>query len=91
MKATDLILDRFPSLSPQLQVAARFVVDHPNEVVIGSMRTLAERAQAQPATFVRLAQQLGPVKRLVTILCDTGFRYLSTLHDPEWRAAKGII
>ncbi len=59
MKATDLILDRFPSLSPQLQVAARFVVDHPNEVVIGSMRTLAERAQAQPATFVRLAQQLG--------------------------------
>jgi len=42
------------------------------------------------AGAVRLAQQLGPVKRLVTILCDTGFRYLSTLHDPEWRAAKGI-
>jgi cysteine synthase A len=43
------------------------------------------------AGAVRLARQLGPVKRLVTILCDTGFRYLSTLHDPEWRAAKGII
>ena len=43
------------------------------------------------AGAVRLARQLGPVKRLVAILCDTGFRYLSTLHDPEWRAARGII
>jgi DNA-binding MurR/RpiR family transcriptional regulator len=59
MGARDLILDRFPSLSPTMQQAARFVVDHPNDVVIASMRTLAERAGAQPATFVRLAQQLG--------------------------------
>jgi len=42
-----------------LQAAARFIVDHPNEVVIASMRQLAERAGAQPATLVRLAQQLG--------------------------------
>ncbi|HEY2928334.1 MurR/RpiR family transcriptional regulator [Piscinibacter sp.] len=59
MGARDLILERFPSLSPTMQQAARFVVDHPNDVVIASMRTLAERAGAQPATFVRLAQQLG--------------------------------
>jgi cysteine synthase len=42
------------------------------------------------AGAVRLAERLGPGKRIVTILCDTGFRYLSTLHDPEWRAAKGL-
>jgi len=59
MTALQTILDAFPSLSPKLQVAARFIVDHPNEVVISSMRTLAERAQSQPATFVRLARQLG--------------------------------
>jgi DNA-binding MurR/RpiR family transcriptional regulator len=59
MKATQLILEQFPSLSPKLQAAARFIVDHPNEVVISSMRTMAERAQSQPATFVRLAHQLG--------------------------------
>lgn len=59
MGASEQILERFLSLSPKLQVAARFVVDHPNEVVIASMRTLAERAGAQPATLVRLAQQLG--------------------------------
>ncbi|WP_321906082.1 MurR/RpiR family transcriptional regulator [Paraburkholderia tropica] len=59
MTATQTILDAFPSLSPRLQVAARFIIDHPNEVVISSMRTLAERANSQPATFVRLARQLG--------------------------------
>jgi len=59
MTALQTILAAFPSLSPTLQAAARFIVDHPNEVVIASMRTLAERAQAQPATFVRLARQLG--------------------------------
>lgn len=59
MPAKALILERFAELSPQLQAAARFVVDHPNEVVIVSMRTLAQHAQVQPATLVRLAQQLG--------------------------------
>jgi len=59
MGAKDRILERFSSLSPKLQAAARFVVDHPNEVVTVSMRTLAERARSQPATLVRLAQHLG--------------------------------
>jgi len=59
MTATDLILARFAGLSPTLQQAAKFALDHPNEVVVGSMRTLAQRAGAQPASFVRLAQALG--------------------------------
>ncbi|MBT0669406.1 cysteine synthase A [Novosphingobium profundi] len=28
--------------------------------------------------------------RVATILCDTGFRYLSTLYNPEWLEAKGL-
>ena len=59
MGAREQILEQFTSLTPRMQAAARYVVDHPNEVVIASMRTLAEKAQAQPATLVRLAQQLG--------------------------------
>ncbi|WP_426291026.1 cysteine synthase A [Sphingomonas sp. TWP1-3-1] len=43
------------------------------------------------AGAVALARQLGPGKRIATILCDTGFRYLSTLYNPEWRAAKGLM
>ncbi len=42
------------------------------------------------AGAVLLARQLGPGSRVVTILCDTGFRYLSTLYNPEWLAAKGL-
>ncbi|WP_294298750.1 cysteine synthase A [uncultured Sphingomonas sp.] len=42
------------------------------------------------AGAVRLARDLGPGKRIATILCDSGFRYLSTLYNPEWLAAKGL-
>lgn len=42
------------------------------------------------AGAVRLARELGPGKRVVTILCDTGFRYLSTLYNAEWLRAKGL-
>ncbi len=42
-----------------MQSAARYVIDHPNEVVVASMRTVAQNARAQPAMLVRLAQHLG--------------------------------
>ncbi len=42
------------------------------------------------AGAVRLARDLGPGKRLATILCDTGFRYLSTLYNDAWLAEKGL-
>jgi cysteine synthase len=43
------------------------------------------------AGAMALARQLGPGKRIVTVLCDTGFRYLSTLYNPEWLAKKGLV
>ena len=42
------------------------------------------------AGAVRLARELGPGKTIVTILCDSGMRYLSTLFNPQWLAAKGL-
>ena len=42
------------------------------------------------AGAVRLGRALGPRKRVATILCDTGFRYLSTLYNHDWLAAKGL-
>jgi cysteine synthase A len=42
------------------------------------------------AGAVALGQRLGPGRRIVTILCDTGFRYLSTLYNAQWLAAKGL-
>jgi cysteine synthase A len=42
------------------------------------------------AGAVRLAQQMGPGQTIVTILCDSGLRYLSTIYNPEWLAKKGL-
>lgn len=42
------------------------------------------------AGAVALAKQLGSGKRIATILCDTGFRYLSTLYNPSWMQSKGL-
>ncbi|MGI4877972.1 MAG: cysteine synthase A [Janthinobacterium lividum] len=42
------------------------------------------------AGAIRLATLLGPGKTIVTILCDSGMRYLSTLFDPAWCAARGL-
>jgi len=38
----------------------------------------------------QLRSQGNQNPRIVTILCDTGFRYLSSLYNAEWLAAKGL-
>lgn len=38
----------------------------------------------------RLAAEMGRGHTIVTILCDTGFRYLSTLWNPDWLREKGL-
>ena len=42
------------------------------------------------AGAVALGKQLGKGSRVATILCDTGFRYLSSLYNAEWLRAKGL-
>ena len=42
------------------------------------------------AGAVALGRQLGPGSRIVTILCDTGLRYLSTLYNRNWLVSKGL-
>lgn len=47
------------------------------------------------AGAVALGKQLGQNgkiggKRIATILCDTGFRYLSSLYNAEWLKSKGL-
>jgi len=42
------------------------------------------------AGAVALGRQLGPGKRIATILADTGFRYLSSLYNRQWLEAKGL-
>ena len=43
------------------------------------------------AGAIALARDLGPGKTIVTMLCDSGMRYLSTLYNPAWLEAKGLV
>ena len=42
------------------------------------------------AGAIRLAQELGPGKTIVTILCDSGVRYQSKLFNPVFLREKGL-
>ncbi|RUR33338.1 MurR/RpiR family transcriptional regulator [Vreelandella andesensis] len=53
------IIAQYDAMSPQLQQAARYVLEHPDEVALVSMRELARHAAVQPATMTRLAKFLG--------------------------------
>jgi len=43
------------------------------------------------AAAVRVARDLGPGHVVVTVLCDTGSKYLSRLFNRDWLAQKGLL
>jgi DNA-binding MurR/RpiR family transcriptional regulator len=53
------IVDAFETLPPKLQLAARYILDRPDDVALLSMREQARHAGVRPATMTRLAQRLG--------------------------------
>lgn len=55
----DLIGQHAEALSPQVENAARYVLAHPDDAALWSMRELAQTAQLPPVTLVRLAKALG--------------------------------
>jgi len=42
------------------------------------------------AGAVRLAKEGGPGQVIVTLLCDSGVRYMSRIFNPEWLRAHGL-
>ena len=62
MKLDDLrqaLWDAYGDLSPQMKVAASYVMEHPADVAFKSVRQLAKAADVHPSTIVRLAQVAG--------------------------------
>jgi cysteine synthase len=43
------------------------------------------------AAAVRVAAELGPGHTIVTVLCDSGAKYVSRLFNREWLAQKGLL
>lgn len=46
-------------LSPQVQRAARYVLDNPGEIAVTSMRGIADASGVKPNTLVRMARAVG--------------------------------
>lgn len=55
----ELLAERFETMPPQLRIAARFVLDHPKDVALMSMREQAQQAGVSHSTMMRLARWLG--------------------------------
>lgn len=48
----------YPRLSPQLQQIARFALERPNELALGTVAVVAEAAGVQPSALIRFAAAL---------------------------------
>ncbi|MCS0496839.1 MurR/RpiR family transcriptional regulator [Ancylobacter sp. MQZ15Z-1] len=80
MKRSDFVArvkQHFDELPGQIRVAAGYVLDHPEDVALLSMREQARRAGVPPATMTRFAQQLGL----------TGFDEVRAIHAAALREA----
>ena len=53
------LAEAYPELSPQLKLAAGYVLEHPVEIAFQSIRKSAGAAEVTASTLVRLAKRLG--------------------------------
>lgn len=53
------VVAQYDGMSAQLQVAARYILDHPRDVALLSMREQARKAGVRPATMTRFAKRIG--------------------------------
>jgi DNA-binding MurR/RpiR family transcriptional regulator len=49
----------YPEMSKQLQRIARFALEKPNDLALGTVAALAEATQVQPSAMIRFANALG--------------------------------
>lgn len=55
----DLLARAYPDLSKQLQRIARFALEQPNEMALGTVATVAQATEVQPSAMIRFANALG--------------------------------
>jgi DNA-binding MurR/RpiR family transcriptional regulator len=56
---TALVNRTYPDMSKQLQRIARFALEQPNELALGTVATVAEATEVQPSAMIRFANALG--------------------------------
>ncbi|MCQ4159097.1 MurR/RpiR family transcriptional regulator [Roseomonas sp. GC11] len=55
----EMLAQRHDGLPRRLQQVARYALDHPDEMALGTVAEVAKGAGVQPSTLVRFAQSLG--------------------------------
>ncbi len=55
----DAIARAYPDMSKQLQRIARFALEKPHDLALGTVAALAEQAEVQPSAMIRFANALG--------------------------------
>lgn len=55
----DAITVAYPAMSKQLQRIARFALERPNELALGTVAAVAEATEVQPSAMIRFANALG--------------------------------
>ena len=55
----DALADAFPRLSPQQQLIAQYVMEHPDDFALATAAAVAKAAAVQPSALVRFANALG--------------------------------
>src|SRR5688572_11858997 len=53
------ISEGYPRMSPQLQRIARFALENPHDLALGTVATLARATEVQPSSMIRFANALG--------------------------------
>lgn len=93
-EALALLGSELPEMPRQVRIAARYVVDHPGEVAVVSMREIARRAGVGPGTVLRMAGAVGfgsyeELRSLFVDAARTGFANRARGLQAEARAAEG--
>ncbi len=96
----DRLIAHFDAMPPQMQIAAKHLIDHPQDIALMSMRDLARRLGVSPATMTRLAQFLGASgyedlrrEQADSIRRGDGFaaRAMAVAHNPPEALAQQML
>ena len=78
-------IDKAYRIPDQETIDIMFRLTHEEGLFLGSSSGI------NVAASIRLAKEMGPGHCIVTILCDSGTRYLSRLYNPDFLRSKELL
>ncbi len=82
---SDIEIDKAYRIPDQETIDVMFRLTHEEGLFLGSSSGI------NVAASMKLAKEMGPGHCIVTILCDSGTRYLSKLYNPDFLESKGFL